>query len=96
MFYEKKIAAFSALERELSRLDSDAGIRIKVTFRDRPCFAFITKFVGRYTAMIYERSGTAKAPTVGERVLATEFASLNELGRFLKGIIPKSVEAYLY
>jgi len=96
MFYERRIGSFSLLERELQHLDSDAGVRVVGTFRNRPCFAFVDRFVGMYTAMVYERRGDKKAPIVGRRVLAREFESRGELATFLKAMMPRKVEAYLY
>ncbi len=96
MFYERRIGSFPVLERELQHLDSDAGIRALGTFEDRPCFIFVTRFVGMYTAMVYERGGTKKTPTVGKRILAKEFGSRGEVATFLKAIMPRKVEAYLY
>ena len=96
MFYEKRIRSFSVLERELRHLDSDAGVRVVGTFRNRPCFAFVTRFEGIYTTMIHVRGGSTAAPRVGRRILAREFESREELAKFLKALMPRRVEAYLY
>ena len=96
MLYEKKIDSFSVLERELQQLDSDAGVRLVGTYRNRPCFLFVTRFVGRYTAMLYVKGGSVRAPRVGRRIMAREFESLEELVKFLTGIAHGKIEAYLY
>jgi hypothetical protein len=95
LFYEKKVRSFAGLKREVRRLDSDAGIRVAGSYRRRRCFVFVTRFVGRYTVMVYERTGR-EAPAVGKRVLSREFASPEELEEFLQGITEKGVDAYVY
>ena len=95
LFYEKRIRSFAGLKREVRRLDSDAGIRVVGSYRRHRCFAFVTRFVGRYTVMVYERTGR-KAPAVGKRVLSKEFESPEELEEFLQRITQKGVDAYVY
>ena len=95
MFYEKRIRSFAGLRREVRRLDSDAGIRVVGSYLKRRCFAFVTRFVDRYTVMVYERTGR-KAPAVGKIVLSREFESPEELEEFLQRITQKGVDAYVY
>ena len=76
-------------------MDSDAGIRVVGSYLKRRCFAFVTRFVGRYTVMIYERTGR-KSPAVGKRVFSREFESAEELEEFLQGITQRGVDAYVY
>ena len=95
MFYEKRMRSFAGLKREVRRLDSDAGIRVAGSYLRRHCFAFVTRFVGRYTVMVYERKGR-KAPAVGKRILSREFESPEELEEFLQRITQKGVDAYVY
>ena len=95
MFYEKRVRSFAGLKREVRRLDSDAGIRIVGYYLKRRCFAFVTRFVTRYTVMVYERTGR-KALAVGKRVLSREFESPEELEEFLQRITQKKVDAYVY
>ena len=95
MFYEKRVRSFAGLKREARRLDSDAGIRVAGSYLRRRCFAFVTRFVGRYTVMVYERTG-GKVPAVGKRVLSREFESPEELEEFLRRITRKGVDAYVY
>ena len=95
MFYEKRVRSFAELKREARRLDSDAGIRIAGYYLKRRCFAFVTRFVDRYTVMVYERTGR-KAPAAGKRFLSREFESPEELEEFLQRITQKRVDAYVY
>lgn len=95
LFYEKRIRSFAGLRREVRHLDSDAGIRVVGSYLKRRCFAFVTRFVGRYTVMVYERTGR-KSPAVGKRVLSREFESAEELEEFLQGITQRGVDAYVY
>ena len=95
LFYEKRVGSFAGLQRELRRLDSDAGVRIAGSYLKRPCFAFVTRFVGSYTVMVYERRGR-RAPAVGKRILSREFGSPEELEGLLRKIAAKKVEAYVY
>ena len=76
-------------------MDSDAGIRIAGHYLNRRCFAFVTRFVSRYTVMVYERTGR-RAPAVGKRILSREFESPEELEEFLQRITQKKVDAYVY
>ena len=95
MFYEKEVRTFPALKREVLHLDSDAGIRVAGSHLNRPCFAFVTRFVGSYTVMVYEKRGR-KAPWVGKRILSREFKTPKELERFLQSLTQKKVNAYVY
>ncbi|MGP8124804.1 MAG: hypothetical protein ACLQEQ_02920 [Nitrososphaerales archaeon] len=95
MFYEKRVRSFAGLKREALRLDSDAGIRVAGSHLNRPCFAFITRFVGSYTVMVYEREGR-KAPSVGKRVLSREFETPDELEGFLQSFTKRGVDAFVY
>jgi hypothetical protein len=95
LFYEKRIRSFAGLRREVRRLDSDAGIRVVGSYLKHRCFAFVTRFVGRYTVMVYERT-SHKASAVGKRVLSKEFESPKELEEFLHRLTQKGVDAYLY
>lgn len=95
LFYEKRIKSFGRLMREILRLDSDSGVRIVGSYANKSCFAFLTRFAGTYTVMVYQRRGR-KAPSVGTRILSRDFNSVDELGRFLAQIAKKGVDAYIY
>ena len=94
LFYEKRVETFAGLGKELRHLDADAGVRILGRYLRRPCYAFVTRFVGSYTVMVYERN--EKIPTPGKRIISKEFATAEELERFLHGIVPARFEAYVY
>jgi hypothetical protein len=55
----------------------------------------VTRSVGKYTVMVYERRGR-KVPSVGKRILSREFESPEELAEFLHEITTKGVDAYVY
>lgn len=95
LFYEKRIQSFDKLMREIRHLDSDSGVRVVGTYLDRDCFAFLTRSAGTYTVMIYQRRGRRK-PVVGARILSRDFASVDELRRFLEQIMKGEVDAYVY
>ena len=95
LFYERRVRTFAGLQRELRRLDSDAGIRVEGRYLRRSCLVFVTRFVGRYTVMVYESKGS-KRPTVGKRVLSRDYESPEELEVLLRNITRERVEAYLY
>ena len=95
VFYEKRVRTFAELKKEVRRLDSDAGIRVSGSYRRQPCFAFVTRFVGSYTVMVYER-GHGKEPAVGKRLFARDFGSPEKLDGFLQTISPRKVRASVY
>jgi len=94
LFYEKKVGTMGGLKKEVSRLDSDAGIRIVGQYMNRPCFAFVTRFITHFTVMVYARK--VQNASVGRIVLAKEFESPEQLEVFLRKIIRGKVEAYVY
>jgi hypothetical protein len=95
LLYERRVRSFAGLKREARRLDSDAGIRVVGSYLKRRCFAFVTRSIGKYTIMVYERRGR-KIPSVGKRILSREFESPEELEEFLQRITTNGVDAYVY
>ena len=95
LFYEKRVRSFARLKLETRRLDSDAGIRVVGLYVKRRCFAFVTRSLGRYTVLVYERWGR-KTPVVGKRILSREFESPEELEEFLQRITKRGVDAFVY
>jgi len=95
LFYENRIRSFGRLMREIRHLDSDSGVRIVGSYANKSCFAFLTRFAGTYTVMVYQRMGR-KTPSVGTRILSRDFNSVDELGRFLREILKEGVDAYIY
>lgn len=95
MFYEKRVRSFARLMQEIRRLDSDSGVRVAGSYLKKACFAFLTRSVGTYTVMVYERRGR-RAPALGARILSKDFQSMDELETFLRRITQKDVDAYVY
>jgi len=95
LLYEKAVRTPAGLARELRHLDPDAGIRLEGEYTRRPCFAFVTRFLGTYTLMICERKG-GRTGKVGDRLLSKDFHSADELLEFLKDFSRKKLVAYLY
>jgi hypothetical protein len=95
LFYERRIQSFDKLMQEIRHLDSDSGVRVVGSYLNKDCFAFLTRSVGTYTVMVYQRSGH-RMPAVGARILSRDFASVDELRRFLKQIMKEEVDAYVY
>jgi hypothetical protein len=95
LFYEKRVRSFEKLMLVIRRLDSDSGVRVVGSYLKRACFVFLTRSGGTYTVMLNERTG-GKAPAPGARILSREFESADDLGRFLRQITKKGVDAYVY
>src|SRR5438093_11264481 len=93
--YEKRIRSFDKLMSELRRLDSDSGVRVVGSYLKKECFAFLTRSGGVYTVIIYERKG-GKAPALGARILSRELKSVDDTGEFLKQVVQKQMDAYVY
>jgi len=95
MFYERRIRSFDGLMSEIRRLDSDSGVRVAGKYLKKYCFVFLTRFVGTYTVLVFERKG-GKRPPLGARILSREFESAEALEVFLRQITGKEVEGYVY
>ncbi|MDA4125419.1 MAG: hypothetical protein OK438_08260 [Thaumarchaeota archaeon] len=95
MFFEKRVRSFEKLMEVIRHLDSDSGVRVVGSYLRKACFAFLTRSAGTYTVMVYERRG-GRAPEPGARLLSREFESLDELGKFLRKMTPKGMDAYVY
>ena len=96
MLYEKKINSFPKVIGELSTLDPDAGIRSTGRFNSRKCFVFVTKSVNVYTVALYSMKSVKKESLPDKRLLVKEFASLQELEKFLSGVVTRPVKAFAY
>lgn len=95
MFYEKRVDSARSLMKELENLDSDAGVRLRAEYLGRDSFVFLTRFEGKYTAMIYAVKGK-NGGAVGKMLGASEFSGVKELERFLNDILSGQVEAFVY
>jgi hypothetical protein len=95
MFYERKVDSFQRLMKEVSQLDSDAGIRLFATFEGKKCFVFVSKSINGYAIMVYSVSRTAK-PAPSRRLWSGELEGPGEVGSFLKSVIRGQVQAFVY
>jgi len=96
LLYEKKINSFPKVMSELSTLDPDAGIRSTGRFSSRKCFVFVTKSVNVYAVALYSVKSVKKESLPDKRLLIKEFTSLQELEKFLSGIVTKPITAFVY
>ncbi len=95
MIYEKRVASMASLRKELSVLDGDAGVRVVGRYGGKKCFAFVTRFGGRYTVLVYQAEGNG-GRTPGRRLESRELERVEEVVAFLKEISVPGVEAYVY
>jgi hypothetical protein len=96
LLYEKKINSFPKIMSEISILDPDAGIRSTGRFSSKKCFVFVTKSVNVYTVALYSMKSVKKESLPDKRLLVKEFTVLQELEKFLSGIIAKPIAAVAY
>ena len=94
MFYEKRVTSLRALMREVSVMDSDAGIRVVGRYGKRRCYCFVTRFGSVFTAMIYDRSPNKEVP--GRLLSSVELKGATQLRRLLKKIAGPDVLAFVY
>ena len=95
MFYERKIGSLKEILDEAATMDADAGLRVLGTYEVKGCFAFITRFGGEYTVMVYERR-PGKAQRPGRRLAVEELGDVDELKSLLKKVVPPKVTAFAY
>lgn len=95
MFYEKRVTSRTQLSREITNLDSDAGIRLVGTYKGSNCFAFISKSVQSYALMLYSLVNR-EHPAPGRMLLAREFQRKGELEDFLDLVAGSKVDAFVY
>ena len=81
--------------KEIRILDSDAGIRILGEYEGKRCFVFLSKSTGGYAAIVCAMSGT-RNPLPGRRLLATDFAQVGELSKFIRSVTAGHVQAFVY
>ena len=93
MIYEKRLGSLQAVEEELKRLDGDAGMRVSGSFGGARCFAFVTRFEGVYTVLVYSARGSAP----GKRLQSKEFRETALLMKFLEALSTKGrLDAHVY
>ena len=95
MFYEKRIGSLRELLEEAASLDADAGLRILGSYEGARCFVFVTRFGGRYTAMIYRRE-SGRREKAGRKMAVLEIDGVKELESLIRSVVPGKVTAFTY
>ena len=96
MLYEKKLSSFPKLVSEIGILDLDAGVRAIGKYESKKCFVFVTRSLKGFTAAVYGIKSAGKEKLPDRRLMIKEFGSLEELEKFLSGVVARPVEAYAY
>lgn len=97
MFFEKRISSLPKLLQEIRILDLDSGIR---TFGDyagkKGQFVFLTRSPhDSYVLMVCEKKD-GRAPAVGERLLVREFRDTREVEAYLRKLLSRPIDAFVY
>jgi hypothetical protein len=95
LFYERRIGSLAAVVKEAETMDADAGIRMSGRFAGRRCYVFVSKMGPRYTVMVYERK-SGRRGGLGKRLASEEVESTERLRVFLRNIISRKVEAFVF
>jgi hypothetical protein len=96
VLYEKKIASFPELIRELDIIDLDAGVRIAGKFKGKKCFVFVTRSPAGFTSILSSVKRVGKDSVPDKRILVRDFQTIQELEGFLGGVITKPLVAAEY
>ena len=96
MFQEKKISSFSQLIEELDIIDADAGIRAIGKYKSKKCFIFVTRSANGFTSVLCSMKRAGKDFLPDKRLLAKEFATIQDLDKFLAEFVAKPVVAFEY
>lgn len=96
MIYEKKLDSLADIDRELSILDIDAGIRAIGKYKAKKCFVFVTRSAAGFTSLVYSVKTLKKEALPDKRILAREFPDLKSTEDFLAEIVAKPVKASAY
>ena len=96
MLDEKKITSFPGLIHGLDTIDEDAGVRIVGRYKGKKCFVFVTRSPGGFTSILCSMKRAGKESIPDKRLLAKDFGSVQELGKFLSEVVPKPVVAFEY
>jgi hypothetical protein len=98
LFFEKSVQSFVKLMEEVGLLDLDSGIRTFGDYKgEKQQFVFVTRSPrDTYTLMIYEKKKAAGNLVPGRRLLVKEFSRREDLGEFMKGLLSRPVEAFIY
>lgn len=97
LFFERKVGSFSELAKEAGLLDLDGGIRAFADFQGKKRqLVFVTRSpYDTYTLMLYERRA-GRGGSVGKRLLVKEFTAKDELLRFMRGLLSRPLQAFVY
>jgi len=96
LIYEKKLNSLADIDRELSILDIDAGIRAVGKYKAKRCFVFVTRSANGFTSLVYSIKTLKKEALPDKRILAKEFSDLKSTEEFLAQIVVKPVKASAY
>jgi hypothetical protein len=97
-FFETEVRSFPKLVEEVKLLDVDSGIRTFGDYDEKERqFVFVTRSPhDTYTLMVYEKLGGRQKPTVGKRLAVKEFAEAQSLIGYMKSLVSKPVQAFVY
>ena len=95
MFYERRLGTLAAVVKEAETMDADAGIRLRGRYAGRSCYAFVSRFGGKYTVMVYARRA-GRRDGLGKRLASEELEGIGGLKSFLKKVVSGDVEAFAY
>ncbi len=95
MFYEKRLGSLTELMTEATTLDADAGLRILGNYEGTTCYVFVTRFGGRFTAMIYQRDSARRAKA-GRKLAVLELDGVKELESLVRRVTSGKVTAFTY
>ena len=96
MLYEKRINSFAGIMSELGALDPDGGVRSVGRFNSRKCFVFVTRSAEIYTVALYSIKSVRKEKLPDKRLLVKAFANIQNLEKFLSGVVSKPVRGAAY
>jgi len=96
LLFEKKVDSFPKLAQELGWLDMDGGVRTFGDYQGRKRqFVFVTRSPqDTYVLMVYEKKGRPLVP--GKRLYAKEFKTKQGLAKFMRSLVSKPVQAFVY
>jgi len=95
-YEEKRIGSFPQLIRELDIIDLDAGVRAIGKFKGKKCFVFVTKGANGFTSILSSMKRAGKESIPDKRLLAKDFATIQDLEKFLADVVVKPVVAFEY
>jgi len=96
LVFEKRVDSFRDLSKELEWLDMDSGVRTFGDYQGRKRqFVFVTRSPqDTYVLMVYEKKG--RPPLPGKRLLAKEFKGRDDLTKFMRTLVSRPLQAFVY